>query len=94
MEESPEVLAAKFQAIFPHLDERQRRLSLVGPDERGDPMSPLRWTVKSTRNLAAELARQGHRVAARDHQGTADPVISEDTKKKELVGELRNAGRE
>ena len=26
MEETREVLAAKFQAIFPHLDERQRRL--------------------------------------------------------------------
>jgi hypothetical protein len=28
------------------------------------------------------------------HQGTADPVISVDTKKKELVGEFRNAGRQ
>jgi Rhodopirellula transposase DDE domain len=97
-------------------------------------MSPLRWTTKSTRNLAAELTRQGHRVSAdtvgdllrgegfslqgnaktiegqrhpdrdaqfryineqvKDHQGTADPVISVDTKKKELVGEFKNAGRE
>jgi hypothetical protein len=39
-------------------------LALVEPDERGDPMSPLRWTVKSTRNLAAELTRQGHPVSA------------------------------
>lgn len=39
-------------------------LSLVEPDERGDPMSPLRWTTKSTRTLAAELTRQGHRVGA------------------------------
>ncbi len=38
--------------------------ALVEPDERGDPMSPLRWTTKSTRNLAAELTRQGHRVSA------------------------------
>jgi hypothetical protein len=30
-------------------------LALVEPDERGDPQSPLRWTVKSTRALAAEL---------------------------------------
>jgi hypothetical protein len=30
----------------------------------------------------------------RDHQGTADPVISVDTKKKELVGEFKNGGRE
>lgn len=37
-------------------------LSLIEPDQRGDPESPLRWTVKSTRNLAAELTRQGHRV--------------------------------
>ena len=39
-------------------------LALVEPDVRGDPMSPLRWTTKSTRNLAAELTRQGHRVCA------------------------------
>jgi hypothetical protein len=126
-----EVLTAKFAAIFPHLDERQRRLlmgaearalghggirlvaraagvreatvalgvdeldsgagplgrarrpgggrkrvadvdpglrpallALVEPEERGDPMSPLRWTTKSTRALAGELTRQGHRVGA------------------------------
>src|SRR5258708_3055880 len=34
------------------------------PQERGDPMSPLRWTVKSTRKLAAELTGQGHKVGA------------------------------
>jgi hypothetical protein len=39
-------------------------LALVEPDERGDPMSPLRWTTKSLRHLAAELARQGHPVSA------------------------------
>jgi Rhodopirellula transposase DDE domain len=196
-----QVLAAKFAAIFPHLDERQRRLlmgaearalgrggirlvaraagvreatvslgvdeldsgaeplgrarrpgggrkraadldpglrpallALVEPEERGDPMSPLRWTTKSTRKLAAELTRQGHQVGAdtvggllrdegfslqgnaktiegtrhpdrdaqfryineqvKDHQATADPVISVDTKKKELVGQFANAGRE
>ncbi len=126
-----EMLAAKFGSIFPHLDERQRRLlmgaearalghggirlvaraadvreatvslgawelesgpeplgrarrpgggrkraaeadpglipallALVQPQERGDPMSPLRWTTESTRNLAGELTRQGHRVSA------------------------------
>src|ERR1700730_16996449 len=126
-----ESLAAKFEVVFPHLDERQRRLvagaearalghggirvvaraagmregtvargvaelesgaeplgrvrrpgggrkraadldpgllpallALVEPDERGDPMSPLRWTVKSTRNLAGELTAQGHKVSA------------------------------
>ena len=31
---------------------------------RGDPMSPLRWTTKSTRRLAGELTRQGHRISA------------------------------
>lgn len=39
-------------------------LALVEPDERGDPMSPLRWTTKSLRNLAEELTRQGHSVSA------------------------------
>src|SRR6266699_3670395 len=109
-------------------------LALVEPEERGDPMSPLRWTTKSTRTLAGELARQGHQVGAdtvadllreegfslqgnaktiegtqhpdRDaqfryineqvkaHQDSADPVISVDTKKKELVGQFKNAGRQ
>src|SRR5512135_3210503 len=199
--DAEESLAAKFAALFPHLDERQRRLvmgaearaighggiklvaaaagagvvtvsrgvreldsgagplgrvrrqgggrkraaevdpglrpallALVEPQERGDPMSPLRWTTKSTRNLAAELTRQGHKAGAdtvgdllreegfslqgnaktiegtrhpdrdaqfryineqvKDHQGTADPVVSVDTKKKELVGQFANAGRE
>src|SRR5216683_5332996 len=125
------MLAAKFGSVFPHLDERQRRLlmgaearalghggirlvaaaagvreatvslgaselesgaeplgrarrpgggrkrltdtdpglvpallSLVEPEERGDPVSPLRWTVKSTRTLAAELRAAGHPVSA------------------------------
>jgi hypothetical protein len=39
-------------------------MALVEPDERGDAMSPLRWTTKSLRNLAEQLARQGHRVSA------------------------------
>ena len=43
--------------------------ALVEPVTRGDPMSPLRWTCKSTRQLAAELVRQGHRVS---HQTVAD----------------------
>jgi hypothetical protein len=109
-------------------------LALVEPDERGDPESPLRWTAKSTRTLAAELTAQGHRVSAdtvgdllrqqgfslqgnaktiegaqhpdrdaqfryireqaRAHQEAGDPVISVDTKKKELVGAFANGGRE
>ena len=43
---------------------RPALLALVEPDERGDPMSALRWTTKSTRTLARELTSQGHRVGA------------------------------
>jgi hypothetical protein len=39
-------------------------MALVEPDERGDPMSPLRWTTASTRSLAGTLTRQGHPVSA------------------------------
>jgi transposase len=107
---------------------------LVEPTSRGDPRSPLRWTCKSTRKLAAELNRQGHRVGQRSVcallaglryslQGTrktregqqhpdrdaqfhyinelvkrftaeGQPVISVDTKKKELVGDFANGGQE
>src|SRR5512140_571825 len=113
---------------------RPALLALVEPDERGDPMSPLRWTTKSTRKLAAELTAQGHKVSAdtvgdllraegfslqgnaktvegaqhpdrdaqfryisgqaRAHQEAGDPVISVDTKKKELVGDFANGGQE
>jgi hypothetical protein len=107
---------------------------LVDPDTRGDPMSPLKWTSKSLRNLAAALCARGHRighdsVAAllktlgyslqgnrktlegshhvdRDAQFLhiaetvkaaitgGQPAISVDTKKKELVGDFKNGGRE
>src|SRR6266545_3123295 len=43
---------------------RPALLALVEPDVRGDPESPLRWTTKSTRKLAEELTRAGHRVSA------------------------------
>jgi transposase len=199
--EMQDALAAKFEAVFPHLDERQRRLlagaearvlghggirvvakaagmregtvargvaelesgeeplgrtrrpgggrkkaadvdpglrpalmALVEPDVRGDPMSPLRWTTRSTRTLAEELNRAGHKVSAdtvgdllreegfslqgnvktiegaqhpdrdgqfrylnqqaKQHQAAGDPVVSVDTKKKELVGAFKNAGRQ
>lgn len=36
---------------------------LVESGTRGDPMSPLRWTCKSTRALAGELTRQGFRAS-------------------------------
>jgi Rhodopirellula transposase DDE domain len=39
--------------------------ALIEPTTRGDPMSPLRWTCKSTRQLAAALAAQGHQVSYR-----------------------------
>jgi len=108
--------------------------NLVEPVTRGDPESPLLWTCKSTRRLAAELAAEGHPIS---HTAVADllweqgyslqanrktkegtnhpdrnaqfeyinrrvrrqlaalqPAISVDTKKKELVGDFKNAGRE
>src|SRR6266480_3179187 len=107
--------------------------ALVEPTARGDPMSPLRWTCKSTRKLADELTAQGHPVSARtvarllagmdyslqapskqvegaqhpdrdgqfryvneqarEHLAAGQPVISVDTKKKELVGQFANTGR-
>ena len=108
--------------------------ALIEPTSRGDPISPLRWTTKSVRRLAAELGRVGHAVS---HQTVSEllhamgyslqanrkvlegthhpdrnaqfshlnaavqlqlslggPVISVDTKKKELVGPFRNGGKE
>lgn len=38
--------------------------ALVESTTRGDPMSPLRWTCKSMRNLAEELNKQGHQIGA------------------------------
>jgi transposase len=108
--------------------------ALVEPTSRGDPMSALRWTCKSTTRLAYELNRQGHFVSQRTvcdllvrlhyslqsvrktregakhpdrdaqfhhiaktvarYQRQRQPVISVDTKKKELIGDVKNAGRE
>ncbi|MEZ0096117.1 hypothetical protein ABH925_007324 [Streptacidiphilus sp. EB129] len=39
-------------------------LALVEQDMRGYPMSPLRWTTKSTRKLSRELTTAGHRCSA------------------------------
>jgi len=109
-------------------------LGLVEPTRRGDPCSPLCWTTLSTRKLAAELTAAGHRVGpdtvarllreqgfslqanaktleggqhpdrdgqfgylneqASAHLASGDPVISVDTKKKELVGQYKNGGAE
>jgi len=108
-------------------------LALVEPSERGDPMSPLRWTCKSLSQLTAALVAQGHRIGrtvvgellhkqkfslqanrkTREGDSHPDrnaqfihingsvkaalaagqPVISVDTKKKELVGNFKNAGQ-
>ena len=108
--------------------------ALVEPLTRGDPESPLRWTCKSTRALARELAGQDHPVSHekvaqllramdyslqgnrkteegddhpdRDEQfrhinnkvrktmAGRNPVISVDTKKKELIGNFDNKGRQ
>ncbi len=107
---------------------------LVEPVSRGDPESPLRWTCKSTRRLAQELASEGYQVSHRlvaellyelgyslqgnrktkegtrhpdrnaqfeyinrvasDAMARGQPAISVDTKKKELVGDFKNGGRE
>jgi len=107
---------------------------LVEPLARGDPESPLRWTCKSTRMLAVELAKQNHPVShekvaqllhgmdyslqgnrkteeGNDHPdrdaqfqhinaavkvalGKGQPVVSVDTKKKELLGNYVNRGRQ
>jgi len=107
---------------------------LVEPVTRGDPESPLRWTCKSVRRLAAELNRRGHTISypvvaellrelgyslqanRKSKEGSShpdrnaqfeyinrkvkrflageQPVISVDTKKKELVGDFKNGGRE
>jgi hypothetical protein len=107
---------------------------LLEPVTRGDPLSPLRWTCKSVRNLADELRAQGHEVShmlvadllheqkyslqanrkikegsshpdrnaqfeyinakATEFLKSGQPAISVDTKKKEQVGDYKNAGRE
>jgi hypothetical protein len=107
---------------------------LIDPLTRGDPMSPLRWTCKSTAKLALALQQQGHQVSPRtvaqllkdldyslqgtrkareghdhpdrdaqfeyinslttDFQERGQPVVSVDTKKKELVGDFQQKGQE
>ncbi len=44
---------------------REKLESLVDPLTRGDPQSPLRWTIKSTRRLAEELAKLGYTACSR-----------------------------
>lgn len=108
--------------------------ALIDPETRGDPESPLRWTLKSTRELAAALTAKEHPVShetvrrlllqlgyslqatrktkegdshkdrnaqfevintqAEKFMQANQPVISVDTKKKELVGDFANGGQE
>lgn len=107
---------------------------MIDSQTRGDPESPLRWICKSTRTIAAQLARKKHPVSHakvaqmlhdlnyslqsnRKTEEGADhpdrdaqfqhinaavkkclrqsiPVISVDTKKKELIGNYDNAGQQ
>jgi hypothetical protein len=48
---------------------RAALLALVEPESRGDPESPMRWTTKSLRHLADELAEQGRPVSAPTVEG-------------------------
>ena len=47
--------------------------ALIEPTSRGHPISPLRWTSKSRRRLAAELGREGHQVSYRIVAGLLHP---------------------
>lgn len=44
----------------PHIIEAL--LALVDKESYGNPENPLRWTCKSTRNLAEELTKEGHPI--------------------------------
>ena len=121
-------LSEKQPGLLEALDE------LVHPETRGNPMSLLRWTSKSSTKLADELVRKGFEVSSRtvlrllhamgyslqanakvtEGRQHADrdaqfrylndmavafiddgqPVISVDTKKKELIGDYANGGAE
>ena len=47
---------------YHHPDVVQALERLISPATRGDPESPLRWTTKSTRKLAAELKELGYQI--------------------------------
>jgi hypothetical protein len=80
--------------------------NLVHPATRGDPMSLLRWTSKSAAKLANAKVTEGRQHPDRDGQfgylnemaasfiADGQPVISTDTKKKELIGDYKNGGQE
>jgi transposase len=54
--------AGRKQITTEHPDLVSALESLVEPLSRGDPESPLRWTIKSTRNLSEELFGMGYKV--------------------------------
>jgi len=60
--------------------------SLVEPLSRGDPESPLQWTSKSTRALAAELTAEGHPVS---HAVQVGPISSRSEVDCEELGRCR-----
>src|SRR5438094_896534 len=91
MEITREMLAAKFGAIFPHLDERQRRL-LMGAEAGALGHGGIRLVARAAGARDAQFRYINEQ--ARAHQEAGDPVISVDTKKKELVGEFANAGKQ
>ena len=49
---------------------------LIDPATRGDPMSPLRWTCKSTAKLAEELTRQNHPVIGSHRRDAAEAAMA------------------
>jgi hypothetical protein len=107
---------------------------LIEPLTRGDPVSSLRWTIKSTRTISKELSKQGFQVSpntvmrqlhsmhyslksnakvlagkehpdrnaqfehindtANEFMNNNNPVISVDTKKKEILGNFKNPGEQ
>jgi transposase len=62
--------------------------------ELGYSLQANRKTLEGTGNPDRDAQFEYINRLARDYFTTADPVISVDTKKKELVGEFKNGGRE
>jgi len=63
-------------SLQPWLLTEARAGSLVEPEERGDPMSPLRWTTKSTRTLAGEGRSHPHAITQRRQPGVDHSALS------------------
>ncbi len=67
---------------------------MTGCAEEGFSLQGNAKTIEGQRHPDRDAQFRYINEQVKDHQGTGDPVISVDTKKKELVGEFRNAGRE